>query len=82
MDGIQARREALAELDRWFAKRGFGFVVEKDAAQYWAHLFSRDGFQICAPKYGLGHDAVSAAASARERYRIEEADDGNSDDQR
>jgi len=57
-------------------------VAEKDGGQYWAHLFSRDGFQICAPKYGLGHDAVSAAARARERYRIEEADDANGDDPR
>jgi hypothetical protein len=63
---------SLAEIDGWFATRGYGFVLSKDGIVYWAALFSRRSFEIFAPKYGKGLTPEEAAGSARDRYITEE----------
>ena len=73
--GPAPRLPSLAEIDGWFATRGYGFVLSKDSAEYWAALFSRHSFHIFAPRYGKGSTPLAAVISARDRYITEEGAD-------
>jgi hypothetical protein len=64
--------QALADVDDWFAERGFGILVEREDNEFWVHLTSRRTFEIFHPRYGRGTTRGEAARRARERYRFEQ----------
>lgn len=62
----------ITDPERFFAERGFRLEFSREATTVWAHLASaKRDFRV--PKYGSGSDETSAAASALERWRVEQA---------
>lgn len=72
-DGAVTERDELADIEQWFASRGFGFRCWKDdAGVTWADLISPASGSVVAPRYGRGSTPIEAARSAKDRYLVEQ----------
>jgi hypothetical protein len=66
-------QDELADIEQWFAGRGFGFRYRKDGVGVtWAELISLASGSVVAPRYGRGSTPIEAARRAKDRYLVEQ----------